>query len=179
MQCEVNGAWPSKVFLFFYEIKHLESLKVKRFSFVYPFTHLPSLCFRCTCGPRNRRPHRQPAWGAGVRRDVRLPHHLQSGVRRRWSRHEGGQRVRGEPCALHSCARCNLPVCSDNMEKTKATRLPSDTFELSYSLISVCVEAKVKLQPGHLSLWPPFTLCVCSEIASVTPSDFCLLKAWK
>lgn len=81
------------------------------------------------------------------------------------------------PCALHCCARCNLPVCSDNMEKTKATRLPSDTFELSYSLISVCVEAKVKLQPGHLSLWPPFTLCVCSEIASVTPSDFCLLKA--
>lgn len=108
---------------------------MKRFSFVYPFTHLPSLCFRCTCGPRNRRPHRQPAWGAGVRRDVRLPHHLQSGVRRRWSRHEGGQRVRGEPCALHCCARCNLPVCSDNMEKTKATRLPSDTFELSYSLI--------------------------------------------
>lgn len=39
------------------------------------------------------------------------------------------------PCALHSCARCNLPVCSDNMEKTKATRLPSDKFELSYSLI--------------------------------------------
>lgn len=73
------------------------------------------------------------------------------------------------PCALHSCARCNLPVCSDNMEKTKATRLPSDTFKRSYSLISVCVEAKVKLQPGHLSLWPPFTLCVYALKLPLSP----------
>lgn len=55
-----------------------------------------ALCFRRTCGPRNGFPHLQPAGGAGVRTNLRLPHHLQGCIRGWRSRHESGQRVRGE-----------------------------------------------------------------------------------
>lgn len=62
----------------------------------FPIAHSGLVCFRCTCSPGNGFPHLQPAGGAGVCTNLRLPHHLQGRVRGRRSRHEGRQRVRGE-----------------------------------------------------------------------------------
>lgn len=58
--------------------------------------HAGLVCFRCARRPGNGLPHLQHAGGQGVRPDLRLPHHLQGGVRGRRARHEGGARVRGE-----------------------------------------------------------------------------------
>lgn len=64
-----------------------------------------SLC-RCTRGPWYRVSNFQHAWGAGVRWNIRFPHHLQSCIWRWRSWHESGQRVRGE--LITCCHTCSL-----------------------------------------------------------------------
>lgn len=160
---------------------------------MYPFTQSTS-CLRRACGPRNRCTHLQPAGGAGVRPNIRLPHHLQSSLRRRRSRHEGGQRVRGETRQLLlntltpvtdviSASSCIVNVDQKRENKLNLTALRQVKVFIFINFLFALNQGEIsqKLQPGHLSLRPPITLfvlmCVCSEITSVTLIDFCVVKA--
>lgn len=119
--------------------------------------------YRSPCGPRNRRPHRKSAGGAGVRPDIRLPHHLQSSLWRRWSRHEGGPRIRGEHVYAMYGVRASRLNCI-------LTGRPDETFMfpsifIHFQFVSDQAEIACESQTGHFSLWLLVTLhvfgCVC------------------
>lgn len=128
------------------------------------------LC-RCACCPGHRCPDLLPAGGAGLRPDVRLPHHLQSSLRRWRQRHEGGPRVWGEPV---SCC-CKQPLLCEMQFSSLSQRHKSYPD-------SCLVEMEQSKRHGHLPLWQVFlyslnVLFALSQRFDITTWSFISLVA--